>query len=377
MLRARQNDVLIDLTKISSQQLPHLKLTKHFSCPYCGAPVILRQGSKRRAHFAHQTPCRFGEHESESEAHLMSKEILREWLIDCGAKKVEVEYRLPSGNRIADLYFEWDGKAYAFEIQKSMMSPEVFQQRISDYRHARVEVIWIFIGELNRLKTTYRVNRVMRLQKEQPLIHLNWRERKVTIFNQIVWMNQREIEAIRKTFSLDQLTIQQVVEDDQLRINRRLEDWLALKKDFRCHKFAAYQRKEYALLRLCAPFLINLSLLPSVIGWPIEGAVYTKPLFIWQAYVVLCIMSEYKEQDVFTLSDIQKKLKGLYRLKEGPHCLVGLKCYLDLLVHFGMLKSQFGYFEYVKRPRLYAQLDPYLIEDAQLGERWKQIKDFS
>lgn len=68
MLRARQNDVLIDLTKISSQQLPHLKLTKHFSCPYCGAPVILRQGSKRRAHFAHQTPCRFGEHESESEA---------------------------------------------------------------------------------------------------------------------------------------------------------------------------------------------------------------------------------------------------------------------------------------------------------------------
>lgn len=42
-----------------------------------------------------------------------------------------------------------------------------------------------------------------------------------------------------------------------------------------------------------------------------------------------------------------------------------------------MLKSQFGYFEYVKRPRLYAQLDPYLIEDAQLGERWKQIKDFS
>lgn len=54
------------------------------------------------------------------------------------------------------------------KFKKSMMSPEVFQQRISDYRHARVEVIWIFIGELNRLKTTYRVNRVMRLQKSSP-----------------------------------------------------------------------------------------------------------------------------------------------------------------------------------------------------------------
>ena len=106
-----------------------------------------------------------------------------------------------------------------------------------------------------------------------------------------------------------------------------------------------------------------------MVGWPIEGEVYVKPLFIWQAYVVLCIMSEYEEQDVFTICDIRKKLKG------SGHGAPGLKRYLDLLVYFGMLRKQFGYYEYVKRPRLFSQLEPYFIEDAQLGRLFSQQKN--
>ena len=86
---------------------------------------------------------------------------------------------------------------------------------------------------------------------------------------------------------------------------KKLNDWLVIKKEFRLKKYASYQRSERLLLRLCAPYLINFSLLPSVVGWPIEGRGYDKPLFIWQAYVVLCIMSNYEEQEVFTLSDLQ------------------------------------------------------------------------
>ena len=84
-----------------------------------------------------------------------------------------------------------------------------------------------------------------------------------------------------------------------------------------------------------------------MVGWPVEGEVYVKPLFIWQAYVVLCIMSEYEEQDVFTLCDIRKKLKGSYRLKEGVHVA----------------------------PGLFSQLEPYFIEDAQLGRLFSQQKN--
>ena len=37
-----------------------------------------------------------------------------------------------------------------------------------------------------------------------------------------------------------------------------------------------------------------------------------------------------------------------------------------------MIRQQVGYYEYIKRPRLYLQLEPYLIEDKQLGELWIQ-----
>lgn len=375
MIRARQNEELIDLTNVSSNQISELKLINNFSCPYCGAPVILKQGSKRRPHFAHLTPCNYALHESESELHLRCKNMLAQWLEDCGAKEIQMEYRLPDGKRIADLFFKWSGKSYALEVQKSMMSPEVFKQRNQDYQRAEIEVVWIFIGDLTLLKRTYRLDRVMRLQKDKPFIHLNGKSKQVTFLRQIVWINQREIDATKEVFPLDKVTLQQLLAIPEEVPVRHIEEWIAFKKDFRCYKFANYQRKEYKLLRLCAPFLINLSLLPSVVGWPIEGEVYVKPLFIWQAYVVLCIMSEYEEQDVFTICDIRKKLKGSYRLKEGVHVAPGLKRYLDLLVYFGMLRKQFGYYEYVKRPRLFSQLEPYFIEDAQLGRLFSQQKN--
>ena len=173
-----------------------------------------------------------------------------------------------------------------------------------------------------------------------------------------------------KFLSLDQLLF-----PPQAYKQKRLSQWLAIKKEFRCQKYVGYQRKEYGLLRMCAPFLINLSLLPSVVGWPIEEVAYEKPLFIWQAYVVLCIMSNYEEHEVFTLSEIRQKLRLHYRLKESQHTWLGLKKYLELLSMFGMIREQFGYYEYIKKPHLYLQLEPYLIEDEQLGQLWLQQKN--
>ena len=372
MLIAKQNNQLIDLRKVSSTDFSRLKLASNYACPYCGASVILKQGPKRRAHFSHKTSCDYKGHDHESEAHHLSKLVLEEWLSNQGVRTIKVEYRLATINRIADIYFEYENEKYVLEIQKSMIDASLFHQRTNDYEKLGIRVIWIFIGPIQAREKTYLLNRVMRLQKQNRLIHFNVLTETFTLFDHLVWINQKEVQGMTQTVLLKHFSLASLLLPNTQYEQRQLNDWLVIKQEFRLKKALSYQRSERELLRLCAPFLINVSLLPSVVGWPIEGKAYTKPLFIWQGYVVLCIMSDYEEHDVFTLSELRQKLRFRYHLKESTDVVEALKEYLTLLALFGMLNEQFGYYEYVRRPRLYSQLEPYFIEDEQLGQVWIQ-----
>lgn len=372
MLIAKQNNQLIDLRKVSSTDFSRLKLASNYACPYCGASVILKQGPKRRAHFSHKTSCDYKGHDHESEAHHLSKLVLEEWLSNQGVRTIKVEYRLAAINRIADIYFEYENEKYVLEIQKSMIDASLFHQRTNDYEKLGIRVIWIFIGPIQAREKTYLLNRVMRLQKQNRLIHFNVLTETFTLFDHLVWINQKKVQGMTQTVLLKHFSLASLLLPNTQYEQRQLNDWLVIKQEFRLKKALSYQRSERGLLRLCAPFLINVSLLPSVVGWPIEGKAYTKPLFIWQGYVVLCIMSDYEEHDVFTLSELRQKLRFRYHLKESTDVVEALKEYLTLLALFGMLNEQFGYYEYVRRPRLYSQLEPYFIEDEQLGQVWIQ-----
>ncbi|MEE1238169.1 MAG: competence protein CoiA family protein [Turicibacter sp.] len=367
---AKYNNELIDLTKVSREKVVELKQLSNYSCPYCEEPVILKQGPKRTAHFSHLTCCTYEGHETESIEHQQAKTILSGWLLTQGATNIQLEFRIPQINRIADIYFEYNEKKYVFEIQKSIISQTLFDERNLDYGSLDINVLWIFIGEVQFRSKTVLVNQMMRRQKEQRLIHFSVITETITFLDQLVWLNQKEVESNVRRYPLKLLSLNQLILPEKQYKEKKLNDWLVIKKEFRLKKYASYQRSERLLLRLCAPYLINFSLLPSVVGWPIEGRGYDKPLFIWQAYVVLCIMSSYEEQEVFTLSDLRQKLRFHYHLKETSEGMLVLKKYLTLLAFFGMLKEEFGYYEYIKRPRLYSQLEPYLIEDKQLGERW-------
>lgn len=372
MLIAKQNNQLIDLRKIKNIDFSQLKSASNYTCPYCGAAVIFKHGRKRRAHFSHRKSCKSNNHHHESEAHYTSKFLLKKWLDDQGVTLIKIEHRLPSIDRIADIYFEYKGKKFVLEIQKSMIDQVLFEERTRDYQKLGIEVIWIFIGEIQAREKTYLLNKVMKLQKGSRIIHFNPFTQTLTLFNHLVWLSQKEVQGMVEKILLNDFSLNSLLSTDTYHVSKNLDDWLTIKQQFRCKKSLSYQRNERGLLRLCAPFLINFSLLPSVVGWPIEGEAYYKPLFIWQGYVVLCIMSDYEEHDVFTLSELRHKLRVRYHLKESSDTLKALKEYLLLLEWFGMIRQQVGYYEYIKRPRLYLQLEPYLIEDKQLGELWIQ-----
>ena len=141
---AKYNNELIDITKASREQILELKQVSNYSCPYCEEPVILKRGPKRTAHFSHLTCCTYEGHETESIEHQQAKTILSGWLLTQGATNIQLEFRIPQINRIADIYFEYNEKKYVFEIQKSIISQTLFDERNLDYGSLDINVIMDF-----------------------------------------------------------------------------------------------------------------------------------------------------------------------------------------------------------------------------------------
>ncbi|MFL9650616.1 competence protein CoiA [Exiguobacterium chiriqhucha] len=110
-----------------------------FSCPECGERVIVRQGVKRRLHFAHVNPCGCGE----STGHHEDKWRVRQWLQGQG---YEVEQEVVIGARRADLVAVRDDTRLVVEIQASTLSIESYVDRTRHYRDNGLDVVWLASG---------------------------------------------------------------------------------------------------------------------------------------------------------------------------------------------------------------------------------------
>lgn len=135
--------------------------TADYRCPKCNAPVVLKRGYKKIAHFAHIATegCSYGE--GISEDHLIVQkeivDILTQNNIPC-----EIEYRGVDGRR-ADVFAIYQGQKIVFEIQHSRIDPQTILERNQDYNEAGCSVIWVltpyyfakFAGEYNTEKIRF------------------------------------------------------------------------------------------------------------------------------------------------------------------------------------------------------------------------------
>ena len=374
MLTAKLNNQLIDLTGLSRNEI----IQKHqnhlpYICPHCEGDMILKYGMKKRAHFAHKVPCEYQCSESESEEHRISKFLLASYLELQGATSIRIEKRFQDILRIADLYFEWNHQAYVIEIQKSAISQSLFESRVQDYRSKGIEVLWVFIGDLKEKPQTYLINKVMALNKHHPLIHLNIMTEEVTLFNQIIWLNPKEVKAQANRVYLKNLQMTDLLNDQEACEGVNLTQWLAIKKEFRCIKWQQYIKSERELVRLCYGHRLTLSLMPSEVGWPIANHQgFTKPLFIWQAYVLIGFIMSKEIGSFFNLTDLVNRLKGHYHLKIDQYAIKALKAYLLILARLQIISNHKGYYEVLKYPRVYHQLGEVLEEDRKVGNLLKQ-----
>jgi len=114
-----------------------------------GFPVMFINSQTKHRHFRHySTPeyklfCeRYGVG-GETEEHSQAKIIIYNELLRLGFDNVELEKKFDDIFKIADIYFEYDNKKYAIEIQKSEYPFSLYEDKIKKYKSIGIECVYI------------------------------------------------------------------------------------------------------------------------------------------------------------------------------------------------------------------------------------------
>lgn len=160
------------------------KLSKNqkIYCPECNMPVKLAAGNIRVHHFRHPSnvECTY-DTEPESEEHVQGKINIYNWLRKKYPEaKVELEYKIIETNQRADVIVLFpNGEKWAFEMQCSQISGEVWKKRTNLYKQANVKDFWLVGENLHRYgKTKGEVDIKKHRLKDLPL----------TIFKENSWL---------------------------------------------------------------------------------------------------------------------------------------------------------------------------------------------
>lgn len=126
-----------------------------YFCPVCGELLILKQGRKNIAHFAHKANSSCDFRINESQNHMVMKKIIRDFVVESNSVvKEEFEYILDFSNGhylIADYYAEivHNGRIYkiAFEIVEAHDNYDDFKAKNVTYFDNDIYVVWVFNHE--------------------------------------------------------------------------------------------------------------------------------------------------------------------------------------------------------------------------------------
>lgn len=119
-------------------QAIHAERQKDYFCPECRAPLRLRKGAERAAHFYHLVTPSFCHQNNKSLTHLTIQWILLELL---PAGEAVMERIFPSIGRIADV--AWEKQKIVFEIQCSPITAEEALERCEAYQSLGYRPVWI------------------------------------------------------------------------------------------------------------------------------------------------------------------------------------------------------------------------------------------
>ncbi|WP_071393917.1 competence protein CoiA [Bacillus tuaregi] len=274
-----------------------------FFCPECKEKVIMKVGTKKMEHFAHQKGSLCVEsYERESEYHMNGKLQLFEWL---GMQDLhpKIEPYFPLIRQRPDIGITYMGKDYAFEFQCAVIPPELMVKRTRQYLSHNIEPIWILGGKNINRKGTRKVTLTsfdyLFLRKSSsgqwflPAF--------CPTSNQFILMTN--ISPVTPTNALCEITtftLQSILIRDVLMPIKGLNtctshEW---RKEIRKQKSSILlQGFRSDFLKELYLHSMNISLLPVILGLPVPNApIIETPPLIWQSYLFMdCFYRAKKE----------------------------------------------------------------------------------
>lgn len=344
--------------KHPKEYLFELRKKEAFYCRDCGAKLILKLGTKRIYHFAHEkgAVCT-NNYERESEYHMQGKLDLYEWLHAQGLQP-QLEPYFPEIKQRADIAFTYEGTTYCIEYQCSTISEELFRKRTAGYRMLSLTPIWILGGENIKRQNG---NQIALSSFQFLFVSQNSTEKWyfLAYCPQIKkWINVHHIVPLttRNAYIQFQLTplfkqrLQDLL-DPHIFSKFSLDQWRQGLKRVKKSLLLTNPSKRNPFLAELYTHSLHPQLLPPYVGLPLllNPIIETSP-FVWQAYLFIDHLFQQQSGKIIYSHDVfskmvrrirrdEVKLRSLPHIKENLFRNV-LDDYLFFLAKHGILVKQ-------------------------------------
>ncbi|CAM3663797.1 competence protein CoiA [Mesobacillus zeae] len=365
LVAQQQNGKRISLgERWEKAELENRRNSEVFFCPECGGKMLMKLGTKRVRHFAHQRGegCP-AEWENETDYHLNGKLKLYQWLIQSGLD-AELEKYDPSSGQRADILIDWKGKKWALEFQCSPVSEELFKKRTDGYVESGITPIWIPGGK--SLKRTSA--KTVSLNSFEALFlrrnRMGWYipsycpEADVFILlTGILPVSERRMIAGFSAVPPNSMDPSYLIDPKPFHICSIFE-WNREVHRFK-RSLTAYNNRGKLSKFLNELYInrLNLHLLPTEVGLPLQSSLYIEtPPVIWQSYLYIDLMRIFYEKGRVSRSAIYSTFllrirKGEIAIRQLPlekesHFRFAVDDYLELLVQTdSLLKCSSDFFQ--------------------------------
>lgn len=344
------------LPRLPKEVLQCERKKEEFYCPECKEQVLMKIGTHRIEHFAHQKGSQCVEsYERESDYHLNGKLQLFHWL-EIQSFHPELEPFYDSIRQRPDIGVSICNQNYVLEFQCSTIPPELMMKRTKQYRLKNYKAIWIMGGKNIKRKKGKQVSLsnfdYLFLTKTSSgswdLPAYCSTSKCFILLKNITPITSKNALAHLSVIPIQQFSFHELL-NPSVTVLFTKDDW---KKEIRTQKInfhlQGFQQNDFLKeLYRCS---LNSSLLPPIIGLPVQNApiIETAPL-IWQTYLFIDHFYKRKSEEIITFGEVyrsfmnrvNKKQIKLRKLPLAPNSnpTSPLSEYLHLLVQLNVLEE--------------------------------------
>lgn len=367
----------IILPLLSKKKIVQLKEHTSFYCSYCKEGVILKVGSRRIPHFAHQRTSSCSRALGEGAYHEQGKVDLYRWLVQQGYS-VQLEVFLSEINQRPDLLLQLGKKRIAIEFQCASIPLKLLISRTNGYHQLGITPLWFLGG--NRMKrsknaelriTPTEFHYMQQFSSSLPtsLFFYCPNQKQLSTFQHILYTGTRHSIGSLRFYSLSNMSFvalfKQQVNNDSTLYNK----WLIKAKERRL-RFDQYPNsKQKQWLEWLYLKRLNTGLLPSVCYLPVFSQwKLNLPPWNWQSRLCFDVM---QTKQSFSLSDCQQLLHSyLHNMKEFPLIYTDhnpLMEYLSLLIQLEYIQENVkGRYQWVKKLQPHQSLEQAMKDDENV-----------